>query len=608
MEPDLPPGAIGAPHVRIDGPAKVTGEAVYPADEMVTNPAFACLVTSPIARGRVTGIQTEQAMAMPGVLDILTHFNVGDQAKTPAGPGGTTTLESDRIWHDGQIVAVVVADTFEIAREAANRVKVECEAEAPAASFDSQGVSEEPAKGMEGGAPPGIGDAFGAFNAAPVKVDARYETPTQHHNAMELFSTTCQWRGDELTIYEPSQFVGGLQAGVASQLGIPRQKVRAVSKFIGGAFGGKGAATARTVWIAIAARRLKRPVKLVPTRDQGFTIATYRAETRHRLRLAANRDGRLTALIHEAESVTSRPSPYNANGLSTTGRLYAAANVHTEAKIIHADRNTPGFMRAPPETPFLFPLECAMDELAAELGSIDPIELRRDQRHQQGSDQRPAVHQPFVDALLRRSRRRLRLVAAQLHARRNAGRRLADRLGLRLGRLFGEHRRRRLPADPVAARQGAAPDRRPRAWHRHADHTRHRRRRRPGPEGRRRGGGHRRQHFAAGRAGRRFEPRLDDLQCRGQGLRGRALAAGPGGGAGQQRPDRRRRSRKDCPERWLASRRRRPRRAARFGGSTPGGRRRDLHREFAAWRSVALDEAGRAFTTAAWRCHVARIR
>jgi xanthine dehydrogenase YagR molybdenum-binding subunit len=149
-----------------------------------------------------------------------------------------------------------------------------------------------------------------------------------------------------------------------------------VSKFVGGAFGGKGGATSRTAWIALAARRVGRPVRLVATRDQGFTIATYRAETRHRIQLAATAHGKLLALRHEGWELTSRPSEYNVSGTETTARLYDCANVETCVNVAHADRNTPGFMRAPPETPYMFALESAIDELAVEL-RIDPIELRR---------------------------------------------------------------------------------------------------------------------------------------------------------------------------------------------------------------------------------------
>lgn len=369
---------IGQPTPRIDGRAKVTGRALYASDEPVARPAHAVLLTSAIARGRITGFDLSQARTVPGILDILTHENAGGEAKPPkmaSGGATTTTLESDQVWHDGQIIGVVVADTYEAAREAAFRVRVEYGRETPAATFGSIGAEEERRDDGEH-EDYDIGDVAAALAAAPVTLDASYGTPTQHHNPIELFTTTCVWENDRLTIFEPSQFVYGLRANVAGQLGIAPEQVRVVSKYIGGAFGSKGGATARTAWIAVAARRLGRPVKLVATRDQGFTIVTYRAETRHRIRLGAERDGRLTALVHEGFEITSRPSRYNVSGNETTARLYACPNIRTRVHITHADRNTPGFMRAPPETPYMFALESAMDELAGELG-LDPIELRR---------------------------------------------------------------------------------------------------------------------------------------------------------------------------------------------------------------------------------------
>ncbi len=373
---------IGTAVPRIEGRSKVTGEARYPADEPVANTAYAYLVTSAIARGTLTGLKLDEAKAVPGVLDILTHENVGDKAKRPPPPGGqggktTTTLESDRIWHDGQIIAVVVAESFEAAREAAFKVVADYDEQAPSATFDSKGADVESLKGIFSEHESlKTGDADTAFEKAAVKIDARYSTPTQHHNPIELFSTTCFWEGGKLTVLEPSQSVSGFQSAIAQQLGLEQKDVRVVSKLIGGAFGSKGGLTARTAWIAIAAQRLNRPVKLVASRDQGFTIVTYRAETRHRIRLAADRDGKIEALIHEAQETTSRPSTYNVSGTDTTAILYNAANVSTKVEVVHTDRNTPGFMRAPPETPYMFPLESAMDELAVAL-KIDPVELRR---------------------------------------------------------------------------------------------------------------------------------------------------------------------------------------------------------------------------------------
>jgi xanthine dehydrogenase YagR molybdenum-binding subunit len=368
---------VGKPTRRIDGVAKVTGAARYASDEPVTNPAYAYLVTSSIARGSITAFKLERARAVRGVLDILTHENVGSGFKDPLGPDGnptTETLETNRIWHDGQIIAIVVAETYEAAREAANKVEVVYAQEAPSATFDAPGVetkAHKPQKGPD----PKKGNIEAGLANAPVKLEARYSTPTQHHNPIELFTVTCAWEGGKLTIYEPSQFMWGTKASVATQLGIEADNVRAISRYIGGAFGSKGP-NPRTQWIARAAKRVGRPVKLVPTRTQGFTIATYRAETQQQIKLGANRDGKLVALSHEGWEVTSRPSPYNVAGVETTARMYACPNIHTAVNVVHADRNTPGFMRAPPETPYMFALESAMDELAHEL-RMDPVELRR---------------------------------------------------------------------------------------------------------------------------------------------------------------------------------------------------------------------------------------
>ncbi len=369
---------IGAAVPRIEGRAKVTGQALYASDEPVANPAFAFLVLSTVARGRIRSFDLRAAQAVAGVLDILTYENVGHEADPPAPHGAgeeTTTMQTSRIWHDGQIIGVVVAETYEAAREAAYAVGVEYDAEAPSATFGSPGVEEEVRE-------PGehkdfaIGDADAAFAGAEVRVDARFGTPTQHHNPIELFTTTCTWHDGSLTVYEPSQFVHGLRGSLARQLHLDLKRIRVVARHVGGAFGSKGIPSARTAWIAIAARRLNRPVKLVATRGQGYTIATYRAETRHHVRLGAARDGRLLSLRHEGWEVTSRPSDYNVSGTETTARMYRCPNILTRVNIVHADRNTPGFMRAPPDVPYMFPLEVAMDELAEALG-MDPVELRR---------------------------------------------------------------------------------------------------------------------------------------------------------------------------------------------------------------------------------------
>jgi xanthine dehydrogenase YagR molybdenum-binding subunit len=339
-------------------------------------------VTSAIAKGRIQRLDVQEAKAVPGVLDILTYENTIElkPLKFGAAGSGSTSIQSlgPDVAHAGQIIAVVVADTFEGAREAARRVRVDYAASRPSATFGAPGVTEEDATKVseQHSSVPQVGDAEAALASADVIVDAEYTTPTQHHNPIELFATTCVWTDDRLTIYEPSQFVYGLRNGIAQRLGMDPAKVRVVSRFVGGAFGSKGQVTPRTALIALAAKRLGRPVKLVATRDQGFTVSTYRAETRHRIRLGARRDGQLVGYWYEGWELSSRPDSYVVAGVEESACLYAFGAVRTKVNIVHADRSTPGFMRSPPMVPYIYALETAMDELAIKLG-VDPVELRR---------------------------------------------------------------------------------------------------------------------------------------------------------------------------------------------------------------------------------------
>lgn len=375
---------MGQPVPRYDAVVKVTGRATYASDMPLDNPAFAFLVTSAISKGRIDRFDLDDAKSVRGVIEIVTHENAPKLKESKlfsdGGYAGTTIqpLKSAEISHDGEIIAVVVAETYEAAREAANRVKVSYTAAAPSATFDSPGTTAAAAKGQSAQFKEDakVGDFAKGFDEAEVKITAAYDTPAQHHNPMELFTTSCAWMGDNLVIYEGSQYVYGLKNGVAEQLGIDADKVRVVNPYVGGGFGSRGSMTPRTAIIAGIARRLNRPVKLVPTRDQGFTIATYRAETRHEIKLGASRDGKLVALRHEGAEVSSRADAYCVGGTKTTTRLYACPNVDSLVSIVRADRNTPGFMRSPPEVPYLFALECAMDELAVKL-NMDPVELRR---------------------------------------------------------------------------------------------------------------------------------------------------------------------------------------------------------------------------------------
>jgi xanthine dehydrogenase YagR molybdenum-binding subunit len=371
---------MGEPAPRVDGRLKVTGAARYPADFSVGNPAFAFLVTSAIAKGRIERFDLEDARAVAGFLDVLTYQNTTELKDVKFQDGAATSIQKlgPEIFHEGQIIAMVLADSYEAAREAAYKVTATYAAEIPSATFGSEGLQEEDATkvSQEHKSLPSNGDAEAALAVAHVAIEAEYSTPTQHHNPMELFSTTCIWSGDRLTVYEPSQFVYGLKNGVAQRLGIDADKVHVVSTYVGGAFGSKGSMTPRTALVALAAKRLNRPVKLVATRDQGFTITTYRAETRHRIRLGATRDGKLVGYNHEGWEISSRPDPYVVAGVEDSARLYAFGAVSTKVNVVHADRNTPGFMRSPPVVPYIFALESAMDELAIKL-ALDPVEFRR---------------------------------------------------------------------------------------------------------------------------------------------------------------------------------------------------------------------------------------
>src|ERR1041385_3358685 len=279
---------IGTPTPRVDGHAKVSGAARYASDFPVARPAFAFLVTSPIARGRIAQIDESETRSLSGVIEVLTYKNVGKAIRggetfAKHGYMGTSIapLASEKIWHDGQIVGVVLADTFETARDGAHRLQIRYAEEKPSATFGSPGAQEVGAKQVsKEHQDPQVGDAAKAFREAPIKVDQEYATPTQHHNPIELFATTCAWQDGKLTIWEGSQNVYGYKNGVAEQLSISPDQVQAISPFIGGAFGSRGSLTQRTAIIAFAAKKIGRPVKLVATRDQGFTIATYRAETK----------------------------------------------------------------------------------------------------------------------------------------------------------------------------------------------------------------------------------------------------------------------------------------------------------------------------------------
>jgi xanthine dehydrogenase YagR molybdenum-binding subunit len=287
-------------------------------------------------------------------------------------------LHSRQIWHDGQIMALVVAETFQAAEEAAAKITADYEPEQPSADLGSAGTQILPAVGNVDNLKedPMHGDFASAYQGSAVTVDAEYRTPTQTHNPIELFSTTAAWANRQLTVHEPTQALYGLRGEIAYQLNMDVADVRVVSLYVGGGFGSKGSVTARTAIVALAARRLNRPVRCVVSRSQGFTTQPYRAPTRHRIRLGATPAGKISAFAHESWELTSRKDNYAVAGTETTTRLYGYGAVFSKVNLVKADRQTPAFMRSPPELPYMFALESALDELAYKL-RMDPIELRR---------------------------------------------------------------------------------------------------------------------------------------------------------------------------------------------------------------------------------------
>jgi CO/xanthine dehydrogenase Mo-binding subunit len=324
-----PVGNMGQPIPRYDARAKVTGKAVYAADAALPGVAFACLLSSPIAKGRIKAFDLKAVRALPGVLDILTYETIGEDIRkvkffTEGGPASNSVvpLGSAEISYAGQTIAMVLAETLEAAQDAVYQIGVEYEEDPSAATFNSKGAVEQGlAQQNKKHDDPKVGDFAAAYDAAPVKIDASYSTPAQHHNPIELFATQCVWNGAQLTVHEPSQNVYGIKNGLAAQLGIEPSQIRVISRYVGGAFGSKGALTQRTAIVAVAARRLGRPVKLVPTREQGFRAP---AETPYffalesamdELAVALNMDPIALRRVNDTQTEPIKGLPYTSRAL-----------------------------------------------------------------------------------------------------------------------------------------------------------------------------------------------------------------------------------------------------------------------------------------------------
>jgi len=374
---------IGQPISRVDGRAKVTGTARYAAEFDVPGLAHAALVSSTVPRGRVTAIETVEAERAAGVLGVLTHLNAprlpyrrfeerpgvdpqsGDQLRVFQGPD---------VLFSGQPIGVIVAETLEQARHAASLVRVRYETSEATTTFDPRrGRPPSEASGEPGESRRGA--AVRAFGKAPVRIDAVYGHPREHHTAMEMHATVATWDDDRLTLYDKTQWVNNDRAAIAHVFGIPEEHIRVISPYVGGAFGSALRTWPHVTIAALAARQVGRPVRLELNRRELYTSTGFRPETEQRVRLGARRDGKLTAMIQEATGQTSTYEEYAEDTLDPARMTYACRNVLTRYRLVEMDTNTPCPMRAPGVVTGVFALEAAMDELAVALG-IDPLELR----------------------------------------------------------------------------------------------------------------------------------------------------------------------------------------------------------------------------------------
>ena len=375
---------------RIDGKLKVTGGVRYSAEITLPGLVYAVLVDSSVACGRIREIDTHAAENAPGVLAVITHLNAPPLHYPANAPqGGTATLrrvalrafEGSRIYFAGQHVAVVIADTLERATHAASLVKVAYDTE-PHLSGLAEHLDQayRPEKINGNRAPDSNqGDIDRALSEADVVLDATYTTSTEHHHPLELSSCTALWEGEgderSLTVYDTTQAVYPLRSTLAGTFGMPEERVRVVCEFLGGGFGCKLPGRPHSALAAIAAERVARPVKLVLTRKQMFTSVGHRPSSVQRMRLGATRDGKLTAIVHDAVLSTAMHEEWVEHSAAMSRMLYACDNRRTTHRAVRLNIDTPTIMRAPGEAPGSFATESAMDELAGQLG-IDPIELR----------------------------------------------------------------------------------------------------------------------------------------------------------------------------------------------------------------------------------------
>ena len=367
---------VGQPTPRIDGGLKTTGTAPYAYErhDVVSDAVYGVIVGSAIAKGRIVSMDQRAAKAAPGVLAIVTQRNAGKLGK---GEKNTARLlGGPEIEHYHQAVAIVVATTFEQARDAAMLLRIDYERTPGrfdlAAAKDGAPLTKE--TGQTGPAQSRVGDFDAAFAAAPVQVDATYTTPDQSHSMMEPHASIAAWEGDQLTLWTSSQMIAWGVGDVARTLGIPKAKVRLVSPFIGGGFGAKLFVRSDAVMAALGARAVGRPVKVALARPLVPNNGTHRPATIQRIRICTDASGRILAIGHESWS-GDLPGGHPETAVSQTRLLYAGANRFTAMRLAALDLPEGNSMRAPGEASGMMALEIAMDE-AAEKARIDPVALR----------------------------------------------------------------------------------------------------------------------------------------------------------------------------------------------------------------------------------------
>ncbi|AUY25797.1 MAG: xanthine dehydrogenase family protein molybdopterin-binding subunit [Mixta calida] len=368
---------LGARRDRADGRLKVQGLARYAVDHPVENLCHAIVVQSTIPEGEITHIDCDAARQMPGVLAVYTHesgLTIHPAATFASGGAAAQSfvpLQGPGVRWNGQHVALVVAETLEQAKAAAATIHIDYEVRPAIIHPDDPLAQPKPVGDLD----IEWGDAQQALREASVTVSGVYTTPREYNLPIELHGCIADWRDGEITLWEPSQWVGGARSVVAQWMGIDIEKVRVLSPFTGGGFGSKGGIQPHSALACAASRALGRPVKLVLTRGQTFTGFGGRPRTRQALQLAADSEGKLQAIVHESWNETARDDTHLEPCNSVTAIMYAVPNFISRHQLVPVNTVNPGWMRAPGENPSSWAIEVAMDELAYAL-KLDPLELR----------------------------------------------------------------------------------------------------------------------------------------------------------------------------------------------------------------------------------------